>query len=262
MAGYFYPGGERELREVLGRMMGPSRPKAKALAVVAPHAGYQYSGPVAGAVFSTVLIPGTCLMLGPAHRPIGSLFAVQSKGSWSTPLGDALIAEELAGRILEECPLVEEDERAHLEEHSIEVQLPFLQYFRPEVSLVPICVSHEAEFGELAALGTDLARVVKSFGKEVLVVTSTDMSHYVDQKTALLKDGLAIEKILSLDAKGLFDIVRSERISMCGYQPTAAAIVLAKGLDAEKAELVEYRTSGDETGDYSQVVGYAGFRVI
>ena len=220
-----------------------------------------YSGPVAGAVFSTTVMPPVFVVLGPAHREIGPLFAVQAKGSWETPLGETPIDEALAARILDACPLAEEDERAHAFEHSLEVQLPFIQYFRPDAGLVPVCVSSEAGFAELETLGRALAAAIKEDGRGSLIVASTDMSHYVDRKTAEAKDMMAVRKVLDLEPRGLFDTVVRERISMCGFQPTAAALVAAIALGATGTELVRYRTSGDATGDYEQVVGYAGLRI-
>jgi AmmeMemoRadiSam system protein B len=262
VAGQFYPGDRASLLETIGRMTDPKAVKTKALAVVAPHAGYEYSGPVAGAVFSSVEIPPTVVILGPGHREIGSLFAVQKRGSWLTPLGEAAIEEDLASLILEKCPFATDDERAHLWEHSLEVELPFIQYFEKQASIVPICVSYEAEYDGLASLGRGLAGALREFGKAALIVASTDMSHYVSQNTAEKMDARAIRKILDLDPRGLFDTVRGERITMCGYQPTAAALVAARELGASRAEIVKYQTSGDTTGDYSQVVGYAGIRII
>jgi AmmeMemoRadiSam system protein B len=230
--------------------------------VVSPHAGYAYSGPVAGAVFSSTWLPPVAVILGPGHREIGSLFAIQARGSWQTPLGETLIDQDLAARIVAACALVEENDQAHLWEHSLEVQLPFIQYFRKDASIVPICVSHEAGLEELETLGRALAAAIRAHEKETLIVASTDMSHYVSQKTAEKKDMLAIRKVLDLDPRGLFETVTSERISMCGFQPTTAALVAAIGLGAKGAELVRYQTSGDTTGDYAQVVGYAGIRVF
>ena len=263
VAGTFYPGERDKLRKTIERLTAhPPAGKRKVLAVVAPHAGYEYSGPVAGAVFSSVEIPRTVVVVGPGHRDIGPLFAVQKEGSWLTPLGETPIESELASSLLAHCPSASEDERAHLWEHSLEVELPFIQFFEPEASLVPVCVSYEAEYRDLEGLGRGLAASVRSFGRPVLVVASTDMSHYVSQKTAEAKDRLAIAKILELDPRGLYDTVRDNGISMCGYQPTTAALVAARELGAEKAELVLYQTSGERTGDYSQVVGYAGLRIF
>jgi len=261
VAGQFYPGSRERLRETIEGLVVPDAPRKKALAVVSPHAGYIYSGAVAGAVFSTTVLPGVFVILGPGHREIGSLFAIQAQGSWQTPLGESPIERDLAGRILAGCSLVDENEQAHLWEHSLEVQLPFIQYFREDAAIVPICVSHEAGFGELEALGRALAEAIRAHGEETLIVASTDMSHYVSQRTAEKKDRLAIDKILALDAAGLFETVVGERISMCGFQPTAAALVAARAMGAAGAELVRYATSGDTSGDYSQVVGYVGIRI-
>jgi len=262
VAGQFYPGDEERLRRTIEEMSGPQGSAKKSIAVVSPHAGYVYSGPVAGAVFASAIVPGTVVIIGPGHREIGPVFAVQGRGSWLTPLGESPIDTRLASRIMKRCALVEEDEQAHLGEHSLEVQLPFIQYHRKDAAIVPICVSHEAGYGQLEALGRALAEAIRDSGRETLIVASTDMSHYVDQKTAEKKDMLAIRKVLDLDPAGLFETVTKERISMCGHQPTAAALVAAIGLGASGAELVRYQTSGKTTGDYAQVVGYAGIRVF
>jgi AmmeMemoRadiSam system protein B len=262
VAGQFYPGDEERLRRTIEEMSGPQGSPKKSIAVVSPHAGYVYSGPVAGAVFASAIVPGTVIIIGPGHREIGPVFAIQGRGSWLTPLGESPIDTQLASRIMKRCALVEEDEQAHLGEHSLEVQLPFIQYHRKDAAIVPICVSHDAGYGQLEALGQALAEAIRDSGRETLIVASTDMSHYVGQKTAEKKDMLAIRRVLDLDPAGLFETVTKERISMCGYQPTAAALVAAIGLGASGAELVRYQTSGETTGDYAQVVGYAGIRVF
>jgi AmmeMemoRadiSam system protein B len=262
VAGTFYPGQKDRLMETIGRMTDRAAAKKKALAVVAPHAGYEYSGPVAGAVFSSVVIPKTVVILGPGHRDIGSLLAVQKEGSWLTPLGESPIQSDLAARILELSSRASEDDRSHLWEHSLEVELPFIQYFEAQAAIVPVCVSYEASYDDLESFGHALAEAIRGYDGEVLMVASTDMSHYVSQKTAETMDALAIRKILDLDARGLFDTVRDHGISMCGFQPTTAAIVAAVGLGAAEAELIRYETSGNRTGDYSQVVGYAGIRIL
>jgi AmmeMemoRadiSam system protein B len=262
VAGQFYPAGREKLRETIAGMIDPASAPKKSIALVAPHAGYVYSGPVAGAVFSSARIPGTCVILGPAHREIDSLFAIQIRGSWATPLGESPIDEALASRILAGCPLVEENDAAHLGEHSLEVELPFIQYFRDDAAIVPISVSHLARYAELETLGRALAGAIQDEGRETLIVASSDMSHYVSQKTAEKKDMMAVRKVLDLDPAGLFETVMAERITMCGFQPTTAALVAALALGASKAELVRYQTSGDASGDYTQVVGYAGIRIF
>lgn len=262
VAGQFYPGSREALRDTIAGLTDPGGVRKTAIAVVTPHAGYVYSGPVAGAVFSSTKLPKIFVILGPSHREIGSLFAIQLRGGWQTPLGESPIDEALAARIVAGCPLVEENDEAHLGEHSLEVQLPFIQYFRNDAAIVPICISNEARYAELDTLGRALAAAIREDGREVLIVASTDMSHYVSQKTAEKKDMLAIRKVLDLDPAGLFQTVTSERISMCGFQPTTAALVAALGLGAAGAELVRYQTSGDASGDYAQVVGYAGIRIF
>jgi AmmeMemoRadiSam system protein B len=261
VAGQFYPGNGARLREVIAGLTAPGRPKQKAIAVVSPHAGYVYSGLVAGEVFATTVMPPVFVILGPAHREIGPLFAIQSRGSWETPLGETPIDGALAALVAAGCPQVVEDERAHAFEHSLEVQLPFIQYFRPDAVIVPICVSAEARFAELEALGRAVAGAVRTDGREILIVASTDMSHYVSRKAAESKDMMAVRKVLDLDPRGLYDTVVAEGITMCGFQPTTAALVAAIGLGASGAELVRYRTSGETSGDYDQVVGYAGLRI-
>ncbi len=263
VAGYFYPDEEAPLRRMIERMVVPGAKKEKAVAVVSPHAGYEYSGPVAGAVFSSVLLPETYVLLGPTHRAgMRSSFGLVRKGEWLTPLGKVPIAGALAEKILGGSDLIKEDEQAHLGEHSLEVQLPFIQYFRKNISIVPICVSYTAGFEELEELGRAVSAAISASKEGILIVASTDMSHYISQKEAEKKDGLAIKRVLDLDARGLYETVQSEDISMCGFQPTAAAIVAARKLGASRAELVKYQTSGDRTGNYLEVVGYAGIRII
>lgn len=264
VAGYFYPSSPKELRETVIRMIEPEAEKKDAYAIVSPHAGYVYSGAVAGAVFSSVAVPDTAVILGPCHQEIDSLFAIQSAGSWETPLGEIPIDEKMAEAIKKALPLVTDDDDAHRREHSLEVQVPFLQIIAGEkgLRLVPICISPAASFKDLDALGRALGQAVRGSKRKVLIVASTDMSHYVSREAARRKDGLAIDRILALDAEGLFSTVVRERISMCGFQPVTAALIAAKALGAKAGELVRYRTSGDVTGDDREVVGYAGIRIL
>ena len=242
-------------------MLDSEMDKEKAVCIVSPHAGYEYSGPVAGAVFSSVQLPGKFVILGPSHRPIQSRVAIMIQGIWETPLGNVNIDPSLAELIMTHSNLIEEDETAHVHEHSLEVQLPFIQYLREDAAIVPLCLSYHISFEELEELGHAIAKGIKEYKQDVLIVASTDMSHYVDQSVAKEKDFLAIERILELDASGLYDTVERENISMCGFQPTTSAIVASKKLGGEKASLIQYQTSGDRTGNYSEVVGYAGIRI-
>jgi len=262
VAGQFYPGRSDELRRMLGKMVDPKARKEKALAVVSPHAGFVYSGLVAGAVFSSVELPDTFVILGPSHRPIRSLFALMSEGEWETPMGTIGIAAGLASAIQSAVKSARTDAAAHAAEHSLEVQLPFIQFFKTDFEIVPIAISYLAPFAELEELGAAVAEAIRSQEKDVLIIASTDMSHYISRDEARRKDDLAIQKIVALDPRGLFDIVSAEEISMCGFQPVTAALVAAKALGARRAELIRYATSGDVTGDDRQVVGYAGLRVL
>lgn len=262
VAGYFYPDRADDLKKMIQEMVPEKKPRKKAFGVVSPHAGYMYSGRVAAAVFASVEISPIAVIIGPSHRGIGPLFALQAEGSWRTPLGEVKIYSELASRMMELSSLLEDDPRAHAFEHSLEVQIPFLQYFRSDIVIVPICVSPEADFVSLEELGRTLAQLIKGEKKDILLVASTDMSHYVSQKEAERKDFLAIKKIEELDARGLYEIVLKENISMCGFQPTCALLVACKELGASLGELILYQTSGDVTGDRREVVGYAGCRII
>ncbi len=262
VAGYFYPQKAAALRSLLSGMVDPRAKKEKARAVVSPHAGFSYSGYVAGAVYSSVILPERFVILGPSHRGQRSLFGLMMEGSWETPLGEVVIDRGLADGLLRGSSLIKVEEGAHEEEHSLEVQLPFLQSLCPAFSIVPLSVSPAADYPALEELGSALAAAIRQADADVLVVASTDMSHYVSQETARKKDFMAIERIQALDAHGLFDIVRDEDISMCGFQPTAAAILAAKELGASRADLIRYMTSGDTSGDYRQVVGYAGLRIV
>lgn len=261
VAGYFYPGQANDLIKTIERMVDPEREKEKAICVISPHAGFEYSGPVAGAVFSSVYLPDKFIILAPSHRSIQSHIAIMKEGTWETPLGHVQVESSLAEILMKHMPLITEDVTAHLNEHSLEVQLPFIQYFNKDFSIVPLCISYETSFEELQELGKAISLGVKELNDEVMIIASTDMSHYVDQKIAQKKDFSAIEKIVQLDAKGLYDTVRNEDISMCGFQPTTSAVVASVELGAKKAVLIKYQTSGDITGNYSEVVGYAGLRI-
>jgi AmmeMemoRadiSam system protein B len=262
VAGSFYPRDPRELKEWLDRLLVPGRKKDRAYAVVSPHAGYQYSGAVAGAVFSSVVLPDAFIIMAPSHRPIRSLFAIMKEGSWETPLGEFKVDAELAEALAAGSDLIRIDPSAHDAEHSLEVQLPFIQAQKIAPTMVPVAISHLARYEQIAELGRAAAAAVRRAGRDVLLVASTDMSHYISAEEARLKDFLAIQKILDLDPRGLFETVRGEEISMCGFQPTAAVLAAAKELGATRGELVMYATSGDQTGDCDAVVGYAGLKIL
>jgi AmmeMemoRadiSam system protein B len=263
VANMFYPGDKDRLSRELDSFVTPVSEPRKVIAAVSPHAGYMYSGGVAGAVFSQISIPDTVVILGPNHRGIGASAALSASGVWEMPLGSVPINEELAKSILKVSTSViriEDDPGAHTMEHSIEVQVPFLQFLRPEVSIVPIGLSH-LTYDACREIGQVVVEGMQSYDKEVLLVASTDMTHYESQQAANTKDKLAIDRVLDLDPRGLYETVSQHGISMCGVIPTTIVLESCKLLGANRAELVQYATSGDVTGDYAQVVGYAGFIV-
>ncbi len=259
-AGAFYPAHPGTLARTVEKLMDQKASKEKAIGIVAPHAGYVYSGRAAGAVYSRIILPGEVIVLGPNHTGMGEDVAVAGRGHWIMPNGDVKMGEELARKLLTGSSLIKEDSQAHLFEHSIEVQLPFLQFIRKDFCLVPVCIS-DYSLSTTQQLGRIIARAVKERGGNVLIIASSDMSHYVPAAVAEEKDRMAIEKILSLDPEGLLEVVRKENISMCGAGPVAAMLFAARELGGREAELVLYNTSGDVTGDYDQVVGYAGIIV-
>ena len=259
VAGQFYPSDPQELSALVRQYTEnrPSESKLRVRACLVPHAGYVYSGHVAGAVFSQILVPDTILLLGVRHYPRGEALAVMSKGSWRTPLGDVPIDAELASRVRNACPLLREDAVAHRREHSLEVELPFLQVLNPGFKFVPLALG-TARYEELAQVGEGIACVLRETTEDILVVTSSDMNHYEDDETTRKKDEKAIACLLQLDAKALYQVCREEEISMCGLGP-AVAMLTAMGLTgAKNAQLIRYATSGDTFGDRSAVVGYAG----
>lgn len=263
VANMFYPGDKDRLKEQLSTYIRAVPEPKRVLAAVSPHAGYIYSGGVAGAVFSQIRIPDAVVILGPNHRGLGASVALSASGTWDMPLGSVPINEAMAESILKVSTSgvkIKDDPGAHAMEHSIEVQVPFLQFLRPEVSIVPIALSH-LTYDACQEIGQALVQGIQDYGKEVLLVASTDMTHYESQKSAKEKDKLAIDRILDLDPAGLYETVSRHGISMCGVIPTTIVLEACKVLGAGKAELVRYATSGDVTGDNAQVVGYAGFIV-
>ncbi len=261
VAGYFYPGRVEALIETLEELIEFSEDKISAIGIVVPHAGYIYSGRTAGKVYGAIEPPDVAIILGPNHTGLGPEVSLFSGEAFLTPLGEAKINKELSELLLNTSPLFSPDTLAHKREHSLEVQIPFLQYLNPEIEIVPICVGH-LSLEEIRNIGEALAHSIEQFetstGKEVLIVASSDFSHYEPQLVAKTKDSLAIQEILNLSEEGLLRVVYRERISMCGVYPVAITILASKLLGAEEAILVEYRTSGDITGNFSAVVGYGG----
>lgn len=265
VAGRFYPLDPDDLRtEARGfleqaNLAGPAR--LRALGCVAPHAGYMYSGHVAGALFGRMEIPERCIVLCPNHTGMGRALAIMSEGAWQTPLGVVPIDSEVACALKQNFPQLQEDAAAHRAEHAAEVELPFLQLRQANLKFVPIALG-TAQFEPLEKLGHALAEVIAGQQDRILIVASSDMNHYEPDVVTRAKDHYAIERMLSLDPRGLYDVVTQQNISMCGFGPTVAMLTAARQLGAKSADLVKYATSGDVTGDRQMVVGYAGVVVI
>jgi AmmeMemoRadiSam system protein B len=261
VAGQFYPGTASGLSRALAELTREIPEKLPAIGVVSPHAGYVYSGTVAGELFSSVRIPSRAVVFCPNHTGVGAEAAIMSRGAWRMPWGDVPIDEGLADRLRAACPLLREDESAHLGEHSLEVQLPFLHRFRPDIRIVPVALGR-LSLEECRALGEATADAATGDPERPLLVASSDMSHYVTDAVARKKDRMAIDRIVALDPEGLYRTVRTERISMCGVIPATAVLFAAVRLGATSARLVKYATSGEVSRDYDQVVGYAGLAIL
>ena len=256
VAGRFYPSQPQELRDMIQGYLEPQAAPEKALAAVSPHAGYIFSGAVAAKVFSRVEIPRRVLVMGPNHQGLGQKVAVMTQGAWQTPLGAVRLDQGLGEDIISRG-LATEDDLAHQYEHSLEVQVPFLQCLREDLLLTPLCLSM-LSYEDCERLGKDIAGAVSDCPDPVLMVASTDMTHFESAEQAEAKDFRAIERILELDPRGLYETVTGMGISMCGVLPTTVALVAALELGATAAELVAYTNSGEVTKDYNDVVAYAG----
>jgi AmmeMemoRadiSam system protein B len=266
VAGRFYPARAEELlhevREYLasGSAALPTS-RTAAFGCVAPHAGYIYSGGVAGALYSRIEIPRYCVILCPNHTGKGRPLAIMANTSWQTPLGEVGADAETGSRLLRSFPALEEDSAAHRGEHAIEVQLPFLQALQPQLSIVPIAIG-TSDFDVLQGFGKALGDVIgkqeEDRREKVLIIASSDMNHYESDAVTRGKDQKAIDRVLAVDARGLWDVVMNENISMCGFGPTVVMLTAARALGATSSTLVKYATSGDVSGDYESVVGYAG----
>ena len=257
VAGQFYPKSPSSLEAQVSSYIDKKAIREDVVGVVSPHAGYMYSGAVAGAVISRIKLKDTFVIMGPNHTGYGKPFSIMTAGTWRTPLGEVEIDSQLAKQILAESRNLEEDQVAHIYEHSIEVQIPFLQYLKQDIKIVPIVLSH-APRAVYKEIGKAIAKAIKELKAEAVIIASSDMTHYEPQESAKKKDAQAINAILELNEDELLNRVEKLNISMCGYAPVATLISAARELGARRAELVKYQTSGDTTGDYSAVVGYAG----
>ena len=256
-AGSFYPGSASALKNDLSRLIDSDAEKEDAIGVLVPHAGYQYSGAVTGAVISRIDVPGTVIIMGPSHSGIGKPFSVMAEGAWQTPLGNVPVDEGLAKKLIDGSDYLEADIAAHIREHAIEVQLPFLQFVRPDVNIVPIILT-VAPPSVYVQIGRDIARTLKESGRHALIMASGDMTHYEPDTTAREKDLKAVEAMRTLDSDELARRYEDLHITMCAFGPVMALMAAARELGGTTGELVEYRTSGDATEDREAVVGYAG----
>ena len=255
----FYPSSRSTLLQMLGEFVPRREDAAPAIAVVAPHAGYIFSGAVAGAVYSRVVVPDDVIVLSVNHgRSPGAEFALFDEGTWQTPIGDVPVATELVAAISAACPMVQADCDAHAMEHSGEVHVPFLKHRNAHVRMAAVCIMRSS-LPVLQEFGAGLARAVERLGRDVLLVASTDMTHFEPEHVASEKDHKVIDKILELDEAAMMDTVERLRVSMCGHDPVAAGLAYAKARGATVAELVDYKTSADSPyGNRAEVVGYAG----
>lgn len=263
VAGSFYEASPDALRAQVNACFAENpRPQAKQafVAAVVPHAGLMYSGHVAAAFYQLAELPKRFIILCPNHTGAGHPAAINRDGEWRTPLGDAPIDSPLANALMAKTRILGNDWRAHAREHSLEVQLPFLQQLLGEFRFVPICLAtHQFELCD--EVGKAIAETVKEQSEPIGILASSDLNHYQDQKTTLRKDQQAIDQVLALDARGLWDTVRQQDISMCGFIPTTTMLVAAKALGATNVRLIKHATSGDINRDYSHVVGYAAILI-
>lgn len=258
VAGMFYPGTKVALEKELDRLI-PAKDgeKINAIGIVSPHAGYIYSGPIAGKTIASVKIPKKIILLGPNHTGLGSRASVMCDGEWSLPNGTVSVDSCLAKKLLGSATIFKSDILAHLKEHSLEVQIPFLLHERDDISIVPVSFMG-LSLEDCRIAGKAIAQAIMSASEDVLIVASSDMTHYESQSSAKEKDSKAIDRVLSLEPEGLMRVVRENDISMCGVLPVTVMLFAALELGAKKASLVTYATSGDVSGDYGSVVGYAG----
>jgi MEMO1 family protein len=257
VAGSFYPAERDALVREVEMHVDQNVKTSRTLGIVAPHAGFMYSGNVAGAVYSRIEIPDTVILIGPNHTGNGEAVAVMAEGTWSMPMGKITIDQGLAHAICEETIIAKHDFSAHQFEHSLETQLPFLQYFKNKFEIVPICIKR-LKLSSCKSLSEGIVRAVTRLDKSVLLVASSDMTHYESHDRATIKDRMAITCIENRDPLGLLETVKSEKISMCGVNSVSIMLLCSEKLGAKEAELVKYMTSGEVSGDMEKVVGYAG----
>jgi len=257
VANQFYPGNPLSLLNMVKKFAIVTENKQDAIAVVSPHAGYIYSGEVAGMTFANVNIPETVIILCPNHTGYGEKVSVMAAGNWEIPIGNIPVESEIAKELITLSPIISDDSMSHKYEHSIEVQLPFLYFFQKNISIVPISVMH-LSYTECEQVAEALVTTIKKKSKKILLVASSDMNHYESHETTLKKDQIAIDALLNLNPQKLYNEVMKNDISMCGVVPSTIALAAALKLGAKNAKLIAHKTSGDVNKDFSHVVGYAG----
>jgi AmmeMemoRadiSam system protein B len=266
VSGRFYPKDPSELRATIATLLSdahrPVGPSARPpIGLIAPHAGYLYSGPTAARVFTRVPIPGLVVILAPNHTGVAAArsgISLWESGAFRTPLGDVPVDADAAEALREISQgVVEIDHDAHRAEHAVEVELPFLQVLRADVRIVPLVLAWDA-WEPARRLGEMLARLVHAAGEAVLLLASSDLNHYEPAAVSEQKDARALEAVRALDGAELLERCKRERISMCGRGPAAVLLAAARALGATRAEVVDYRHSGWVSGDNARVVGYAG----
>jgi AmmeMemoRadiSam system protein B len=262
VSGQFYPSSPQGLKNQIESFIDTKVSKTDAIACMLPHAGYMYSGRVATQTASKINIKDKIILLGPNHTGFGVPFSIMTQGIWQTPLGEINVDSDLAGAILKNSKYLKSDFLAHAYEHSLEVELPILQYFKSDFKIVPITFLSD-DLAVLKEIGQEIAITIKEsdIQDSVLIVASSDMTHYEPQEQAQEKDKQAIEAILALNEDKLMEKIRRFDISMCGYAPVIVMLKIAKALGAKSASLVRHETSGDVTGDKDSVVGYAGITI-
>lgn len=272
VSGMFYPAGEEALREAIEDSFTSSYgvgevPTLKCenykgdypLNVFVPHAGFVYSGPAASFAYDKIVregFPDTFIILSPNHTGIGSEISVFNEGEWITPLGNVKVDEDFANAIINHADKASSDFTAHFQEHSIEVQLPFLQYFSNNFKIVPITIGYQS-FENAINLGEAIVSASKEINSSYCVIASTDLSHFYTQDLANKADSLVLDDIQAMNKEKLFEDVISNDITMCGYGPVLSTIKVSQLTGLNNSEIFTHYTSGDITGDLSRVVGYA-----
>ena len=254
----FYPGSRSALTQMIaGLMPVADAQKEKAIALISPHAGYIYSGSLACRTISSAVIPERVMIIGPNHHGIGDRVAI-SAADWQMPQGLVPIDREFTRALIDNAALISADEQPHRHEHSLEVQVPFLQTFQKNLKIIPLAVS-QISYAECQVVAEAITAAIQQTGTRPLLLASTDMSHYESRNSATKKDRQALDHIIDLDPGGLYQTIVEKKISMCGFIPVTITLLAAKQLGAKTARLVGYTDSGETSGDLNQVVGYAGF---